>query len=278
MITPRGNMLAEPSGIIFDIKRYAIHDGPGIRTTVFLKGCPLNCIWCHNPESRRSEPEPVIKLRMKAFSGNSYFQNGNQDIGIRLNVQQVLSELRKDEIFYSESGGGITFSGGEPLQQLTFLAALLEKAAENGWHTAVDTCGYAPWDSFERVLPLTRLFLFDLKIMDNQLHKKYTGKSNDLILQNLQKLSGKAPLRIRIPLIQNITDTEKNLNAIKDFLSGLPQNPEVDLLPNNFLAQNKYRQLNQPVEPAIFQPYPPDRLSEIEDYFRESGYPVQSGG
>ncbi|MBD3226410.1 MAG: radical SAM protein, partial [Caldithrix sp.] len=173
-------------GIVFDLKKYAIHDGPGIRTTVFLKGCPLDCWWCHNPESRASQPESQGDFRQRRAVDLLYTEEGL--IGKELTVAQVLSEVQKDQVFYEESGGGVTFSGGEPLIQAKFLKALLEAHQKAGLHTAVDTSGYAPYETFAGINANVDLYLYDLKLMDDTLHQKYIGVSNRLILQNLKKL------------------------------------------------------------------------------------------
>ncbi|MDP8208031.1 MAG: glycyl-radical enzyme activating protein [Candidatus Electryonea clarkiae] len=208
-------------GLIFDIKKFAIHDGPGIRTTVFFSGCPLSCQWCHNPECKLP----------------------NNDKTQEIDIDHVMDVILSDAIFYDESGGGVTFSGGEPLNQLDFLLSLLVACKKEGIHTALDTCGYAPWDSFERILEYLDLILFDLKLIDPAEHRFYTSVSNELILENLEKLSNLgASLRIRVPLIPGITDKEQNLTGIAKFVNDLPGRHPVDLLPYNLFTRSKYQQ------------------------------------
>lgn len=226
-------------GIVFDIKRYALHDGPGIRTTVFLKGCPLSCWWCHNPEGILEIPEEVIKYRGEE-------KIGTEIIGQEMSVEKLMKEIEKEVIFYDESSGGVTFSGGEPLMQFEFLKAMLNACQQNNIHTAVDTSGYAPFDQIEAIIPDVDLFLFDLKVMDNKLHQKYTGTDNILIIENLKKLDKKdIKTVIRFPVIPGITDTKKNINQIKIFLQNLKNIHEIDLLPYHRFAEKKYLKLNR---------------------------------
>jgi pyruvate formate lyase activating enzyme len=224
------------NGIIFDIKKFALFDGPGIRTTVFLKGCPLNCWWCQNPESIRELPE-------------EFPTNGNDletTVGKKMDVESLVEEIAKDSIFYDESGGGVTFSGGEPLVQSEFLLTILKQCKESEFHTAVDTSGYAPWESLQAIQPFVDLFLYDLKIMDDSVHQKYTNTSNKLIHDNLGKLiKAGSNVVIRIPLITGITDTVDNLSKISDFVNQYPQIRQIDLLPFNQFARSKYHRFNK---------------------------------
>src|ERR1035437_3769617 len=226
------------NGIIFDIKRFAVHDGPGIRTTVFMKGCPLSCQWCHNPESISQEISTVaksVRLGAKIFTEDEV-------VGREMTVGEVLCELRKEQIFMDESGGGVTFSGGEPLFQSVFLIEMLSACHAEGMHTTVDTCGYAKWDTLKKVALHTDLFLYDLKVMDPDLHIENTGVSNKLILENLSALlkTGKR-VRIRIPLIPEVSFTGKNISETIVFLKRLNSHVEgVDLLPYHNTASHKY--------------------------------------
>jgi len=226
-----------PIGIIFDLKKYAIHDGPGIRTTVFFKGCPLNCGWCHNPESHKPGIEQ-LQIRQSTM-GNPVCAR-ETTVGCEATVDTVMAEILQDRVFYDQSGGGATFSGGEPLLQAEFLLALLEECRREKIHTAVDTSGHASLDTIQRVYQAADLLLYDLKLMDNVLHRQYVGVSNELILSNLEALAAHDNLRIvaRLPLIPNITDTDENLLAAADFLEplGLLQ---VNLLSYNKLSEDK---------------------------------------
>jgi pyruvate formate lyase activating enzyme len=222
------------SGLIFDIKKYSIHDGPGIRTTLFLKGCPLACAWCHNPESQSSKPEMIFReqrcircgvcltacpRRAITWNGDgpltdwaacqpcdacvtACYAEARERIGREMTVAQALAEIERDRAFYDESGGGVTFSGGEPLMQSDFLAALLHACKAQDLHTAVDTCGFAAWETLDKVRGEVDLFLYDLKLMDDARHRAFTGVSNAPILANLQALSRLGHnLLIRIPLV-----------------------------------------------------------------------------
>ena len=168
-------------GVIFDIKRFAVHDGPGIRTTIFLKGCPLSCWWCHNPESRSDEPQQSV--RHLTLEGGIF--DKEEITGYEVGVDEIIQQVERDRIFYEESGGGVTLSGGEPLNQPQFCRELLRSLKTSGFHTALDTTGYAPEEDILSVMPFTDLFLYDLKLMDETEHLKYTGVSNKGILENL---------------------------------------------------------------------------------------------
>jgi len=222
------------TGIIFDIKKYAIHDGPGIRTTIFLKGCSMNCQWCHNPESIQFGFEKfVVKDRVKK-------NTKNETVGYEITIDEVIKIIKKDEIFYDESNGGVTFSGGEPLVQSDFLLELLKECKKSNIHTVVDTCGEANWSDFEMIQDYVDLFLFDLKLIDNDHHKKYTGVINKRIHKNLRNLiENENNIELRIPLIPKITDTDSNVNDLIDFISLLKIKPSVILLPYNPLNQDK---------------------------------------
>ena len=222
------------TGFIFDIKKYAIHDGPGIRTTIFFKGCSMGCQWCHNPESKNFGVEEfTVKDRVKKLTKS-------QTVGHEISVDDIMKKIEKDRVFYDESDGGVTFSGGEPLVQTNFLLEILKECQKSKIHTTVDTCGEASWKNFEKIIEYVDLFLYDLKIIDNVLHNKYTGVSNKRIHANLKKLINSGnQIEIRIPLIPNITDTDLNLNNLIDFISSLKIKPSVILLPYNPLNRDK---------------------------------------
>ncbi len=253
------------SGIIFDIKKFAVHDGPGIRTTVFLKGCPLRCAWCHNPEGIACEPEIMVfadrcirgcrdclascpQGALKKVRGVIRLDRGLcdgcgacaeicpaealQSAGRTVSVPEIMEEAARDIPFYKESGGGVTFSGGEPLSQPAFLRGLLLACRAQGIHASVDTSGHAPFSLFEELLPLVDLFLYDLKLIDDERHRRYTGISNRLILENLKKLSlSGAPLAVRVPLIPGVNDADNDLRALADFCASLPGHHPLHLLP-----------------------------------------------
>lgn len=217
-------MIGTKQGTLFNIKRFALHDGPGIRTTVFLKGCPQKCWWCHNPE---------------CF--NPGISNG---IGKQATVDEVLLEIEKEVIFYDESGGGVTFSGGEPVMQTEFLTALLDKCRKKDIHIALDTTGSVPPPTFNTIVDKIDLFLYDLKILDETDHIKYTGISNKYTLENLATLSRKRKnVIVRFPMIPGITDTEENISAVAGFVSGLKGIRNLDVLPYHNTAGSKYERL-----------------------------------
>ncbi|MEN3011142.1 MAG: glycyl-radical enzyme activating protein [Candidatus Bipolaricaulaceae bacterium] len=267
------------TGIVFDIQRFSLHDGPGIRTTVFLKGCPLRCLWCHNPEGLSPKPELMFfdykclgcgtcarvcpegalaqeagaqpRLTREKCTGCGRCAEACPSgawrlVGKTITVEELLSLLERDALLYDRSQGGVTFSGGEPLFQPDFLRAALAACKERRIHTAVDTSGYAPWDVFERIAPLTDLFLFDLKPMDEEAHRRYTGVSNRLIHANLRRLAELGrPVRVRVPLIPGITDTEENLQALLALLRELQGRIlGVELLPYHDVAE-KYQRLGK---------------------------------
>lgn len=261
------------NGIIFDIKRFALHDGPGIRTTVFFKGCPLRCWWCQNPESIRELPE-IVKVQSVKTSYNKFCEE-EATFGRSIKVKALLEELLKDLIFYEESGGGVTFSGGEPLVQYKFLSSILGECKELGINTAVDTSGYAHIEAFNETYDKTDLFLFDLKLIDNNLHKKYTEVSNELILNNLKELTSRGnKVIIRIPLIPGITDTESNLSGIADHLSKLKNIRQIDLLPYNKISESKYKRLNKNSLLGQLETQSEEKLVNIKLLFNNLDIPV----
>lgn len=257
------------TGTIFDIKRYAIHDGPGIRTTVFFKGCLLDCWWCQNPEGRKSEFEKITSRR----------GCGEEMVGQKVDVAQVIREVLKDTIFYDESGGGVTFSGGEPMMQPDFLLALLMACKEYDLHTALDTSGYAPFEDFAKIEPFVDLYLYDIKFINDDQHIKYTGVSNKLVLENLEKLAtGNHDIIIRIPLVPGITDSDINLNEIIGFLGKMKNIQKVSLLPYNKLSEDKFERFN--VENRVGRLKTHDRadITKIAGRFKAAALKVGIGG
>ena len=263
-------------GIIFDIKRFAVHDGPGIRTTVFLKGCPLACQWCHNPESMNTA---VCTVPKTVRVGDKTFTE-DETVGSEMAVEEVMKELRKEQIFMDESGGGVTFSGGEPLLQADFLLEVLLACKAEKMHTAVDTSGFSSWKTLEKVAGVTDLFLFDLKLIDDKLHKFYTCVSNKLILANLEKLleSGKK-VRIRIPMVPDITFTEENIRQSLEYLSGLRFPIEgIDLLPYHNTALHKYERFGLENKLGELKTIRKNDLEEMKLRFEKAGFDVKIGG
>jgi pyruvate formate lyase activating enzyme len=247
-------------GIIFDIKRFALHDGPGIRTTVFLKGCPMKCPWCHNPESQKKCPERVAN-------------NGKKEIiGEKRSVNEILAEIEKEVVFYDESKGGVTFSGGEPLAQPQFLRELLKQCRKRDIHTTLDTTGYVSSKTFKSIMDKVDMFLYDLKIMDDKKHIQCTGVSNRLVLENLKILSKKGKkVIVRFPVIPGITDTEDNIKAMATFVSSLKNISEIDLLPYHRIAEGKYHHLkkeNKMKEMAVMPPTD-EHMDKIQRLFEK---------
>ncbi|MFY9943781.1 MAG: glycyl-radical enzyme activating protein [Desulfobacterales bacterium] len=262
------------TGTIFRIKKYALHDGPGIRTTVFLKGCPLACWWCHNPEGQSRQPEP-----MAAKSGAGPGAADAETIGRQATVAEVVREIEKDLVFYDTSGGGATFSGGEPLSQPAFLHALLRACREREIHTAVDTSGYAPAGTPATLLDLVDLWLFDLKILDEIAHKRYTGVSNRLIMENLRCIAaGGSNIVIRFALVPGITDDDDNLDSLARLAHSLETVTRIDLLPYHAAAAGKYRRLGKENRLRGLKPPTAERVAAVKNFLTSRGLQVQVGG
>lgn len=264
-------------GTVFDIKQFAIHDGPGIRTTVFFKGCPLNCAWCHNPESRCPEPEQLVSRRRLTVQGDS--SAGTRTVGCRVSVETVLREISRDRVFYDESGGGVTFSGGEPMMQIDFLRELLRCCHEQKIHAAVDTSGHADWSDFEKIVDLAGMFLYDLKLMDDTLHQEYVGVSNRQILENLVRLNDYGTCTVvRVPAIPGITDTDDNMRLLADFLEPQAHLRRIDILPYNKFGEDKALRYGLKRREVLRRPESDSRLREIQVYLQDRGFEVRIGG
>ena len=283
------------SGTIFDIKKYSIHDGPGIRTTVFFKGCPLHCRWCHNPESQQAGKEmiyrqnrclgcraclaaceqgaiawvddrPVVDRERCTLCGacvEACYPEAREIVGREVSVAALMAEIERDVSFYDESGGGVTISGGEPLAQPAFLRALLVACKGAELHTALDTCGYAPWSVLEDVRGYVDLFLYDLKLMDEARHRDLTGVSNGPILDNLLALSERGhDIIIRVPVIPGVNDGQEELRQIGAFAARLPHLRRLDLLPYHHIAVEKYERLERAY--AFSEARPPSEAQLVE--------------
>ena len=268
----------QQKGIIFNIQRFAIHDGPGIRTTVFFKGCPLRCWWCHNPEGQEPLPEKVEGCNLRRGFDQS-FSMQKDEIGKEFSIDELMNEIVKDKVFYEESSGGVTFSGGEPLMQPEFLIELLNECSSNGVQTAIDTSGYADSEIINQVAQHSDLFLFDLKLMNDDEHQKYTGVSNQVILKNLNELDqlGKKII-LRIPIVPDITDSDENLQAIRGFVSYLNNLIEVNILPYHRAGEGKYEKYG--AENKMNNTESPDAksLEDIKKFFSELKCRVKIGG
>jgi pyruvate formate lyase activating enzyme len=308
-ICDEGNAVG--SGIVFNINRYAIHDGPGIRTTVFLKGCPLNCWWCHNPESMSPYPEFSLRLSRCIRCGTCVEKCPHQAlsmtdeeietnpvacklcfecaeacpaearevVGRTMTVEEVMVEIKKDVPFYDESAGGVTFSGGEPLMQPAFLIELLDACGELDLHRVVDTSGHAPKGAMREVAKRTDLFLYDLKHMDPEVHRRYTGVGNELILENLRVLScGNVPLRVRFPLVPGVNDDRKNVESMAIFLQKLHRVLDLDILPYHDVAISKYKRFGYNNRLGQIAPPSPDHVKNIAALLSSYGLCVTIGG
>ena len=301
----------DSQGTIFDVKRFSVHDGPGIRTTVFFKGCPLNCWWCHNPEGQAEEPELVLRpdrcigcgACVDVCTHNAIVRQGEvivtqrerctacgacvevcyadarEIVGNRVTADQVIEEIERDVAFYDQSGGGATFSGGEPLAQPEFLRDILRACKQQGIHTTLDTCGFAPWSELDTLRGDVDLFLYDLKLMDAERHRESAGVSNERILENLQRLSeGDHRIVLRVPVIPGINDDDENLQRIGQFAAQLPSLERVDLLPYHRIGRDKYHGLGRACTMPDTLPPSDGRMVEIAQALRRFDLAVGIGG
>jgi pyruvate formate lyase activating enzyme len=289
-----------PTGRIFDVQRFSIHDGPGIRTTVFLKGCALRCFWCHNPEGLSPQPQvqfyatrciacgecaAVCPAGAHTFEGGDHIYRredcqtcgrcvercdaeGLLLIGRAASVDDVLDEVLRDRAFYETSGGGVTLSGGDPTVQPDFSIALLNACKQAGLHTAVETTAHTSWDVLARFLPVTDLFLVDLKQMDSERHRAATGVPNGRILENARRLTETGvPIVFRVPIVPTVNDAPDDIAAIAAFVAGLAQGRDaairLELLAFHRLAADKYRSLGLEYRAADLQPPSRARMDEL---------------
>ena len=293
-----------------NIQKYSVHDGPGIRTTVFFKGCPLRCWWCHNPESQRCKhqimyfaerctgcgicekrcEQKAIRLegsRVVIDQGKCNMcgkctefcpTNALEHVGKDVTVEELMKEIKKDEVFYEESGGGFTFSGGEPMVQADFLNEVLKACKKREIHTIVDISGYGAWDEFEKIADKVDLFLYDLKFINNEKHKKYIEISNVEILNNLKKLSDiGANIFVRMPIIRNINDDDEHIDESIRFLAKLKV-IQVNLLPYHKMGMDKYRRLDLEYKLSGMEKPTDEKMKEIELKFKKAGIKVKIGG
>jgi len=276
-----GNIV-DVDGVIFKIKRFSVHDGPGIRTSVFMKGCPLNCIWCHSPEGISREiliwysqnlcitcgecikacPESALSLVAHPVQGisidrNKCTVNGNcvsvcpsgamQFTGYKMNASLVVSEIEKDLSYYKSSGGGVTLTGGEPLNQPEFSLAILKSCHEKHINTAIESCLFCERDTLSGMIDYIDHFIVDIKIFDEETHLRYTGKSNKIIKENFRFLAdSRKTITVRIPMIENITNTEENINSISEFVNSARPGTVIEKIEYNPLAGNNYSRLGIP--------------------------------
>lgn len=261
--------------VIFDAKHYALHDGPGIRQTIFFKGCPLNCTWCHNPESQQSAPK---KYRAKRNIGATVFER-TKTIGHTVSVHELVRKIEDDVIFFDQSGGGVTFSGGEPLHQVNPLAQLLKECRKRQIHTAVDTSGFAPLQHIQHITPLTQLWLYDLKIIDSRQHRKHTGVDNSRILRNLQWLDNNScNVIIRFPVVPEITLASPNVNNLLEFLSQLKNIRRIDLLPYHNTYYSKIQQFESTMPRQRLQKPGKEEILHLKQLLEQIHFNVKIGG
>ncbi len=299
------------TGLVFNIQRFSVNDGPGIRTTVFLKGCPLHCRWCHNPESISQRKEMILRedrcLRcgdcMKACKNGavrevngSYvtsrekclqcgdcleicYADAREIVGKEMTVEDLVKEIERDRVFFDESGGGVSFSGGEPLLQHEFLTAALQACKQKGLHTVVDTTGFTAPTILERVSEYVDLFLYDLKTLDDHKHKEYTGVSNRLIVENLGRLSRwRKHVIVRVPVIPGVNDEPDDIHEIGAFVAALGNIREIQLLPYHQTGIEKYHRLG--VEYTMTGTASPtvERMNEIVSELKSHISLVSIGG
>lgn len=290
---------------ILDISRMTMHNGPGIRTVVYFKGCPLRCLWCSTPESQNTYQEIGIfqskciqcgkceqvcpQKGLTLDAGEVHIPRAlcvkcgtcaascNADalrvLGRSMTVDEVLTEVKKDKIFYQHSGGGVNLSGGEPLMHIDFAEKLMRCLHADGIRVGVDTSGYAPWEHIERILPYTAFFLWDIKHMDPIVHKKLTGVSNELILANARAIAARdIPIYLRLPMITGYNDSEENIRQVCAFAQTLPSLVEIDLIPLHHLGTARYQSLDRPY------PLPEDLLSVSAEYMQHIRQIVASYG
>ena len=269
---------------IFNIQKFSLHDGPGIRTTVFFKGCPLKCRWCHNPESQCFEPEVMLEgsksgeVRLDRKENEAASKSGDGIlIGTQHSVRELVKLLKKDQIFYDQSGGGVTLSGGEVMaQDMDYVVELMKSLEREGISVVVDTSGYAKTENFAKVLPYAELFLYDLKMMDEELHKKYTGVSNEQILKNLKYLSDHgAKVELRMIMIKGVNMNKGQIDAAADWLlENQIKVTGITLLPYHDFGRDKYRRLNRECTQNYEKPSEED-LNRVRSILEGYGFAVK---
>ena len=301
----------DTGGMLFDIKRFALHDGPGIRTTVFMKGCPLRCTWCHNPESQAAEPEIIFHAARCTGCGSCVEAcphgaiqiaqavavtdrnrcrgcgqciavcptSARELVGYRRSVCDLASEIERDVAFFDESGGGVTLSGGEPLFQPEFSTAFLAECQTRRIHTALDTCGFAPWQDLKRVATHADLVLYDLKTLSDSQHQLWTGQSNTLIIDNLARLSTlNRPIWIRIPFIPQLVENTEAWTRLGELIASLDGIEAIHLLPYHRAGESKWTQLERSEFVAHDVPNEQVIATAVEQLAQAAGQAVQIGG
>jgi len=301
--------------LVSDFQRFSIHDGPGIRTIVFLKSCPLRCVWCQNPETITPRPEimlipnncigcgkcvEVCPNNCITYDSSGVVQSIDRDrcalpecgkcqivcyanainiSGRFLTVSEVMDEVERDREFFKRTGGGITFSGGEPLAQPKFLFELAREAKLRKLHTAIETCGYANWETFRPILAFMDMVLYDLKLMDSEEHRRQTGVTNNIILKNLQRIDQLGiPIRVRMPLVPGLNDSPENIRATAAFAASLANLQAIDILPYHRIGEPKWGQLDRSYNLHGIAPHTKEQLDNLVAIAREYGIEVTVGG
>lgn len=255
------------TGRIFDIQRFSVHDGPGVRTIVFLKGCFLRCKWCCNPESQKREIETMIVDGKEKVMGRD------------VTVAEVMEQVEKDRIYYRHSGGGLTLSGGESLAQPDFAAAILRACKEKGINTALESTACAKYENIQKLLPYLDLYLMDIKHTNSEKHKQFTTQPNELILENAKKLAVDAKkLIIRVPVIPTFNDTEEEIRGIAEFTKSLGTVDELHLLPYHRLGEDKYKGLGRTYELHGIDLIPDEKIQRFKKVVEETGLNCHIGG
>ncbi|MGI6424296.1 MAG: glycyl-radical enzyme activating protein [Tepidanaerobacteraceae bacterium] len=295
-------------GIVFNIQKLSIHDGPGIRTLVFLKGCPLRCLWCSNPESQKAKPQVASfhkrcigcgvcevvcpQKAIKEIDGlyiiddelcddcgicvKECYTNSKQFMGKEMTVEEVVEEVMKDNMFYKRSGGGVTFSGGEPLMQPAFLLALLKEFKKQNVNTAIETSGYCDTEVLKEIADYLDIIHYDIKHMDTDIHKKITGVSNELILKNLKALDSKRKkIIVRIPIIPTYNDSEEHIKSVVDFCSDLKSVEKIELLPYHNLGEYKYKSINREYELSELKTPDKEHMEKLLNIVQDAGIPCE---
>jgi pyruvate formate lyase activating enzyme len=299
-MSPRRDRTDNDRGLIFNIQRFSLHDGSGIRTLVFLKGCPLSCAWCSNPEGQAHTPELAYNAKRcigtvecgrcrDTCDAGAVREDGDGRIeidrdlctncgecvdacpsnalelfGKHMSVDEIIRVVEEDSSFYARSDGGITLSGGEPLSQPRFAVQLLEEAQRRGMDTALETCGHVRWEDLERACRHLNQLFFDIKLMDSKRHREATGVGNELIIENFRRVCDsfpRLPVIARTPVIPGFNDTDEDIQAIADFVGGMPARPVYELLAYHRFGEPKYQQLGKPYPLAGLVPLPEERIA-----------------